>query len=169
MRRQYSEFNEINFMSPKASRYKPAESPVWGQKLWFYNLLATSFPQKLQLFPAVANPCTTKIKTWGDRRKSITDGHFDSCPHLMEQSTAALIPWQFQLRHFMLLQHRWESTFPLLVGTQSVCAERNLGWESSCQTVARKEATQKQKPQKENSAGALVFSSAFSIPHVVCP
>lgn len=38
MRRQKSKSNGINFILPKASQDKPAESPVSGQKPWFYSL-----------------------------------------------------------------------------------------------------------------------------------
>lgn len=83
------------------------------------------------MIPREANPCTTKIKTWGDKRKGLADGHFDSCCHLMKQSTAALIQWQFQLRLVLPAQHRWECTFPAcvcwLVLSQDVLIEPWLG------------------------------------------
>lgn len=172
MRRQKSEFNEINFKLLKASQYKPTESTVSGKKLWFHHLLAKSLPQKLQLCPTEANPWITKIKTWRDKRKVIADGHCDSCPHLEKQSTAAIMQWQFQLRRVVLLQHRWECTFPdcvcWLVLSQYVLIA-TLAGEAHVRLWQAGKQHNKQKPQKENSAGALVFSSAFLIPHVVCP
>lgn len=155
-------------MLPKASQCKPAESPVSGDLARFYNLLAKSFPQKLWFFPAEANACTTKIKTWGDERKGVTDGHSDSCLHLMkEPSWTHPVTISAQMCYasaaLMGVHLPW---LCLLAGTQPVCADRNLGWEGSCQTVASKEATQQTKTTKGELSWSPVFQ--FCILNTTC-
>lgn len=111
-----------------------------------------------RMIPAEANPCTTEIKTSGVKIKGFTDGNFDSCPHFMKQSTAALIQWQFQLSCVLPPQHRWKCTFPgcvcWLVLSQCVLRQTLAGKVHVSLKQARRQHN-KQKPQKENSARAF--------------
>lgn len=168
MRRQKSEFDEIDFMLPKASQYKPVESPVSGQKLWFHNLLAKSFPQN-------DSSRSQSLHHWNkDFRSQNKRFHrwsfwFLSPFHEAEHSCTHPVTISAQLRFASAAS--MEVHLPwlcLLVGAQPVCAETNLGWEGSCQPEASKEATQQAETTKGELSQSL-FSSAFLIPHVVCP